>query len=238
MIPLGVLAQRRQAAAGGGGISPDSLTGQDLWWRCDLLSQSNGTNINPVADSFGLGNLGPIGGYLKFYSNQINGLPAGRGLGGNESYLRSSGLHQMRPNQTHIYVVKPAAPIDIGYLFHRVSSGWSLWIGADSKWTIGHDGVTPDLQVDAVVGQWQIVTFRIEGTALAIRINGVETTGTGPGYDGSTTLYGMFAGTNSGNTSFDGDIAEAIRYDAAHTAADIAGVEAYLAGKFGITIGA
>ena len=94
------------------------------------------------------------------------------------------------------------------------------------------------MQVAALIGEWQIATFRIEGTSLAIRLNGVETTGTGPGYDGTTTLYGMFAGGNSGNVSFDGDIAEGIRYDAAHSTSDIEGVEAYLAAKYAITLGA
>lgn len=206
-----------------------------MWWQCDLLSQSDGTNINPVVDSFGVGNLNPVGGYLKFYANQINGKPAGRGLGASESYLRSSGLHQQRPNQTHFYVVKPDSPTAIGYLFYRIATGWALGISADSKWTIWHSGTTVDLQVAASIGSWQIVTYRIEGTVIAIRVNGSESTGAGPGYNGTTTLYGMFAGVNVGNVSFDGDIAEGIRYDAALSISDIEGIEAYLANKYGLT---
>lgn len=200
----------------------------------------NGDSVGIWKDQSGQGSHA-YNGVAPTYATSVAGLSGKNALDFASQYLASFESAARKP-MTIAFVIRPdavgggTARAAIG---SSVAGGYSITCGAsNAQWQAAAAGVGLGASVTTLSAATPyVLVFTYDGSGNYVyRTNGsASASGTDNRTPTASTL--AFGAANlSGTNPFDGLIAEVCNYDNVLSAGDIAGLEAYLAQKYGITI--
>jgi len=217
---------------------PTVPTGMTLWLKADAITGKNdGDTLTTWLDSSSYANTATASGSPTYQTNEINGRPA---VEFSSAYFDISGVSAIETGQTIFAVVKQtsnsggqtiaAATLDNGPLQLAMSSGRALVNKMNVEVISEHSTAIGS-------GTWVLVTmvFSQSADTCELRYNGASSeTDT---YTGSLTTSPatMRIGRHADNKeSWNGLIAEIIKYPTALASGDVARAESYLKAKYAL----
>lgn len=236
-----------------------SLPGIKFWGKADtgLYQNSNGTTAassdgDPVGywtDLSGNSNhftQGTSSNRPSYKTNRINSRPSVYFTV--DDYLQASTMFMAAPTAWTIYIVRVArigsGGALVGAFSYDVIGGWQF--SSDGRVASVNDGVGTRTWNTGAFGDpvWRYFTSKFDGSNIPTRINGTQTgsqsntgsyTGMSPQIQvsiGALLDNGLFPPTL--NNVLEGEIAELIMCDQAHSAANITLTETYLAARYAL----
>lgn len=231
-------------------FDPRSLPGLQSWLRADSFSGfSDGDPIALWSDDSGRGNTftqDTLANKPTYKTNRINGRPSV--YFATDDYLLASTMFMSGPSAWTIYIVRVArigsGGALVGAFSYDVIGGWSFV--SDGRIASVNDGIaSKSWDTGAFTDPiWRLFTSKFDGINMPIRINGLQV--------GSQTNSGTYTGLSpmvpvsigalldsalfppTVNNALEGEIAELIMYDKAHSIPQIQIAETYLKKKFAL----
>ena len=231
-------------------FDPRSLPGLQAFLRADSFTGlSDGDPIATWSDESGRGNhftQGTLANKPSYKVNRINGRPSVYFT--TDDYLQASTMFMAAPTAWTIYIVRVArigsGGALLGAFSYDVIGGWQF-IG-DGRYASVNDGIGSKTWDTGAFADpiWRFFTSKFDGTNIPIRVNGLQVgsqsnSGT---YTGFSPMVAVSIGALVDATLFpptlnnvlEGEIAELIMYDKAHSITQMQLCETYLKKKFAL----
>lgn len=237
-------------------FNPLTLPGLQSWLKADagVLAPGGAAAVNndPIAtwqDQSGNSNhfeQNTSSNRPSLKTNRINGKPSVYFTV--DDYFSATTMFMSAPSAWTIYVVKVSrlgsGGAIVGAFSFDVIGGWQYI--QDGRIASVNDGIGSKSWTTAALGEpvWRYFTSKFDGTNIPIRVNGTQSgsqsnTGTYSGISpqvqvsiGALLDSGLFPPT--ANYALEGEIAEIIMCDQAHSAGNITATENYLSSRYAL----
>lgn len=237
MIPLGVLASARVAAAGST-VLPTDYASLAAWFKADSITLSDGSDVLRWSNSSGSGGsaVGTAGTTGVYRASLINGLPAVDFDGANDWMNATAFL--THGEQTVFAVIRLDA-FGATQMVRGTAGGGgiSMDINESGQLALGVSGQAHTVTSAALsTGVWYVVSGAASSVLdwMRVRVNGAQTQATWTG--SATTARGCRISNDTANAGgkMNGQIAELFWYTDIRSDAEILALEDYLATKYGL----
>lgn len=231
-------------------FDPRSLPGLQSWLRADNFAGfSDGDPVALWSDESGRGNYfyqDTLANKPTYKTNRINGRPSV--LFATDDYLQAATMFMAAPTAWTIYVVKVSqigsGGAIVGAFSFDVIGGWQYV--QDGQIASVNDGIGSKSWTTAGLAEpvWRYFTSKFDGINIPIRVNGLQSgsqsnSGT---YTGLSPMVAVSIGALVDATLFpptlnnvlEGEIAEILMYDKAHSVTQMQLVETYIKSKFAL----
>jgi len=235
------------ASQQGGGFTPPDIAGNVLWLRADNGYTLDGSgNVSQWNDFSGSGNNVSQGTAGKRPAYQATGGPNGTPAlafvaGSSQSLDGSTSVVASKTNLT-IFIVEQQTSTGGNNNFYSLgnSIGLASQGGGSPKWDLAAIGVLDQTDSSAASNtSWNVLTCAVgAGPVWQLRVNGVNHVLSSNTATPNNLAAAQHVGWNSGSGFLTGSIAEVIVYNGVLTLAQMQQVEAYLGGRYGISVGA